>query len=119
MCRRGETVERSFAHVYDTGGCAARICGHTNILKRILIHVSGFNLGRILRQMIGVGTPRGLQDPLRRRHRHALGVLMSAAQRRLAAIWAPHRRITAARGQLTSPTTIVNSSMMASCTTGC
>jgi hypothetical protein len=45
---------------------------------------------------------------------------MSAAQPRLAAIWAPHRHITAARGQLTSPTTIVvNSSMMATCTTGC
>jgi len=82
-------------------------------------HVSGFNLGLILRQMIGVGTPRGLQD------RPAvviatLWVLMGAAQRRLAAIGAPHRRITATGGQLTSPTTIVvNSSMKATCTTGC
>jgi transposase len=120
MRRRGETVERSFAHVYDTGGMRrTHLRGHTNILKRILIHVSGFNLGLILCQMIGVGTPRGLQD------RPAvviatLWVLMVAAQRRLAAIWTPHRRITATRGQLTSPTTIVvNSSMMATCTTGC
>ena len=120
MRRRGETVERSFAHVYDTGGMRrTHLRGHTNILKRILIHVSGFNLGLIMRQVIGVGTPRGLQD------RPAvviatLLVLMGVAQRRLAAIWTPHRLITAMRGQLTSPITIlVNSSTMATCTTGC
>jgi len=89
MRRRGETVERSFAHVHDTGGMRRpHLRGHTNILTRILSHVSGFNLGLILRQMIGVGTPRGLED------RPAvviatLWVLMGAAQRRLAAIWAP------------------------------
>lgn len=35
--------------------------GHTNILKRLLIHTGGFNLGLLMRQVIGVGTPRGLQ----------------------------------------------------------
>src|SRR5436190_16006156 len=80
--------------------------GHTNILKRILIHVSGFNLGLLMRQVIGVGTPRGLQD------RPAviiatLVVLIRGAQRRLAAIWAPNRLITAMRGQLTSPITLL------------
>ena len=35
--------------------------GHTNILKRVLIHTGGFNLGLLMRQLIGVGTPRGLQ----------------------------------------------------------
>ena len=34
--------------------------GHTNILKRLLIHSGGFNLGLLVRQLIGVGTPRGL-----------------------------------------------------------
>jgi transposase len=38
--------------------------GHTNILKRLLIHVAGFNLGLLMRQLIGVGTPRGLQGRL-------------------------------------------------------
>lgn len=62
MRRRGETIERSFAHVYDTGGMRrTHLRGHTNILKRLLIHVSGFNLGLIMRQLIGRGTPRGLQ----------------------------------------------------------
>jgi hypothetical protein len=33
----------------------------TNILKRLLIHVGGFNLGMLMRHLIGVGTPRALQ----------------------------------------------------------
>ncbi len=36
--------------------------GHTNILKRLLIHAGGFNLGLVMRHLIGRGTPRGLQD---------------------------------------------------------
>jgi hypothetical protein len=38
--------------------------GHTNIRKRLLIHAAGFNLGLLMRQLIGVGTPRGLQGRL-------------------------------------------------------
>jgi hypothetical protein len=38
--------------------------GHSNILKRLLIHTGGFNLGLLMRQLIGVGTPRGLQGRL-------------------------------------------------------
>jgi transposase len=61
--RRGELVERSFAHVYDTGGMRrTHLRGHRNILKRLLIHVAAFNLSLILRRELGVGTPRSLQD---------------------------------------------------------
>jgi hypothetical protein len=35
--------------------------GHTNILKRLLVHVGGFNLGLFMRTRFGIGTPRGLQ----------------------------------------------------------
>ena len=57
MRRRGETIERSFAHLYDTGGMRrTHLRGHTNILKRLLIHAGGFNLGLVMRQLIGVGT---------------------------------------------------------------
>jgi hypothetical protein len=38
--------------------------GHTNIRKRLLIHTAGFNLGLLMRLLIGVGTPRGLQGRL-------------------------------------------------------
>ncbi len=59
---RGEYVERSFAHVYDTGGMRrTHLRGHQNILKRLLVHASAFNLGVLMRQAFGRGTPRGLQ----------------------------------------------------------
>jgi transposase len=60
--RRGEYLERSFAHVYDTGGLRrTHLRGHPNILKRLLVHASAFNLGILMRQVCGRGTPRGLQ----------------------------------------------------------
>src|SRR5258708_30581002 len=63
MRQRGERIERSFAHLYDTGGMRrTHLRGHTNILKRLLIHAGGFNLGLVMRHLIGSGTPRGLQD---------------------------------------------------------
>lgn len=57
--KRGELLERSFAHCYETG--AMRRCtlrGNKNILKRLLIHVGAFNLNLILRVVLGAGTPR-------------------------------------------------------------
>ena len=35
--------------------------GRQNILKRLLIHVCGFNLGLLMRKLVGSGTPRGLK----------------------------------------------------------
>jgi len=59
MRRRGELVERSFAHVLDRGGMRrARLRGRENIHKRYLIHVAGFNLGVLMRALFGQGTPR-------------------------------------------------------------
>src|SRR5919106_1094240 len=63
--QRGERIERSFAHLYDTGGMRrTHLRGHTNILKRLLIHAGGFNLGLAMRDLMGIGTPRGLQGRL-------------------------------------------------------
>ena len=60
--RRGERLERPFAHLYETGGMRrTHLRGSTNILKRVLIHVSALNLGILMRAMVGIGTPRGLQ----------------------------------------------------------
>ncbi len=60
---RGLMLERPFAHCLETGGMRrVHLRGHENILKRLLIHVAGFNLSLVLRLMIGKGTPRGLQD---------------------------------------------------------
>lgn len=64
--RRAEVVERSFAHVYDTGGMRRlHLRGRGNILKRLLIHVAAFNLSLLMRQALGAGTPRGFAASLR------------------------------------------------------
>jgi hypothetical protein len=59
---RSERLERPNAHLYETGGLRrTHLRGHANILKRLLLHVGGFNLGLLMRALVGVGTPRGLQ----------------------------------------------------------
>jgi transposase len=63
---RGERAERPFSHLYRTGRMRrTHLRGHENILKRLLVHGGGFNLGLLMRQLIGIGTPRGLQGRLR------------------------------------------------------
>lgn len=65
MRRRGELVERPFAHCYETGAMRrTHLRGQDNILKRLLIHVAGCNLGLLMRRNFGFGTPRGLSDLL-------------------------------------------------------
>jgi transposase len=59
---RSELTERSFAHLYETGGMRrVHLRGRENILKRLLVHAAGFNLSLILRKTLGVGKPRQLQ----------------------------------------------------------
>jgi transposase len=60
--KRSELLERPNAHLYETGGLRRTyLRGHANILKRLLVHAGGFNLGLVMRTLVGVGTPRGLQ----------------------------------------------------------
>ena len=60
--KRGELIERTFAHCYETGGMRrTHLRKQNNIFKRLLIHVAGANLGLLLRNRYGIGTPRGLQ----------------------------------------------------------
>jgi transposase len=62
MRRRGELIERSFAHAFETGGMRrTHLRHHENIAKRLLVHVAGFNLGLLMRKRFGVGKPRCLQ----------------------------------------------------------
>jgi transposase len=61
--KRGELLERPFAHCYETGGMRrTHLRGHPNILKRLLIHVAGFNLGLLMRALTGIGKPRRAQE---------------------------------------------------------
>ena len=59
---RSELTERSFAHLYETGGMRrVHLQGRKNILKRLLVHGAAFNLSLILLKIMGVGKPRRLQ----------------------------------------------------------
>ena len=70
--RRSERLERPNAHLYETGGMRrTHLRGHANILKRLFVHIGGFNLGLLMRTRVGVGTPRGLQG-----HMAAVGALI-------------------------------------------
>jgi transposase len=60
--KRGELVERCFAHMYETGGMRrTHLRVHDNIIKRLLIHGGAFNLSLVMRKIAGRGTPRGFQ----------------------------------------------------------
>ena len=70
--QRGERLERPHAHLYETG-CMRRVHlrGHANIIKRLLVHVCGLNLGLLMRRLTGLGTPRSLQGRARAHFFHA------------------------------------------------
>jgi transposase len=62
MRQRGELIERSFAHAYETGAMRrTHLKHHDNIAKRLMIHVGGFNLSLVMRKLTGIGKPRRLQ----------------------------------------------------------
>jgi transposase len=58
---RAERVERSFEHTLGRGGLRrTHLRGRANVQKRYLIHVVGFNLGLVMRMVLGAGTPKEL-----------------------------------------------------------
>jgi len=60
--KRGELVERSFAHVCETGGGRRTwLRGLLNVTKRYVVQVAGYNLGVLMRKLFGVGKPKALQ----------------------------------------------------------
>jgi transposase len=62
---RSERVERSFAHVCETGGSRRTwLRGLEDVTKRYRIAVAAHNLGRMLRKLFGTGKPRVLQGSL-------------------------------------------------------
>jgi transposase len=55
---RSEHVERSFAHMYETGGMRrTHLRGRKNILKRLLFHAVAFNVALLVRKVHGIGSP--------------------------------------------------------------
>jgi transposase len=59
---RSERVERTFAHVCETGGARRTwLRGIEKVRKRLLMSAVAHNLGVLMRALFGMGTPRGLQ----------------------------------------------------------
>ena len=59
---RSEKVERSFAHMCETGGCRRTwLQGLDKVRKRYLMSAMARNLGLVLRHLFGIGTARSLQ----------------------------------------------------------
>jgi hypothetical protein len=57
--KRGEQIERGFAHVLDCGGLRrSTLRGRINNNKRYLCGILAFNLSLIMRKLTGRGTPR-------------------------------------------------------------
>jgi len=70
--KRSELVERSFAHVCETGGGRRTwLRGLADVTKRYVVQVAAHNLGLLMRKLFGVGKPRTLQG--------AGGLLVGAA----------------------------------------
>lgn len=60
--QRSERVERTFAHVCETGGARRTwLRGIDKVRKRYLVAAAAHNLGCLMRHLFGIGTPRGLQ----------------------------------------------------------
>ena len=79
--RRGELLERPFAHQYETGAMRRlHVRGRGNVAKRVLLQAAAFNLALILRSITHAGTPKGLADLKRK--------VVLALWRVLAALWA-------------------------------
>ncbi len=61
LCSRGEKLERTFAHCYETGAMRRLyLRGRENIAKRVLIHAGAFNVGLMMRLKYGLRKPRSL-----------------------------------------------------------
>jgi len=61
--RRGEKIERNFAHQFDTGGMDRLwVRGRENVHKKLLIQAAACNLALLLRSAFGAGKPKAAHD---------------------------------------------------------
>jgi hypothetical protein len=85
---RAERVERTFAHVCETGGARrTRLRGRANVEKRYLLQAAGANLALVMRALFGLGTPRGWAERARAQWLPLLG-----SARALLDDWRAHLR---------------------------
>ena len=85
---RGEKLERTFAHCYETGAMRRlHLRGRENIAKRVMMHAAGFNIGLMMRVKYGLRKPRSMG-------RSACALIL-ALQRWLGSHWMVSRSLAA------------------------
>jgi transposase len=63
LARRGERIERNFAHQFDTGGLhRLYVRGRSNVQKKLLLQAAACNLALLMRLRFGAGKPKAAQD---------------------------------------------------------
>lgn len=83
--RRREKVERSFAHMLESGGMRRmHVRGMSNVDKRYLVQAAACNLGILMRSLFGFGTPRGMASALSRSLVSSLGAIAAMLKHALA-----------------------------------
>jgi len=101
---RSERVERSFAHVCDSGGMRRSwLKGVLDVTKRYVIAAAAHNLGRVLLKLFGVGKPKTLQGGYGGSSLRALAQLLTVAMPWVVARLADLRRRLANRSALGRP----------------
>ena len=87
QARRGERLERNFAHQFDTGGMdRLYVRGRNNVHKKLLIQAAACNLALLMRALYGAGKPRAAHE---RRVELILAILQIYSL--LLALWEPKR----------------------------
>lgn len=96
--RSGE-VERPFAHYLEAGGMRrTHLRSHSNIMKRLLVHIAGFNLSILLRHVLGAGTPRQLAG-LRGAQRRIAAYFWRTITALMAGLWCRFRNVASRIGR--------------------
>ena len=97
--KRGEMLERTFAHLLVSGGLRrVHVRGHEEIRKRMLVHAAALNLSLVMRTCFGFGTPRGPQGLA-----SAAAALADASARGFAAIFAISGAFSASWAHTSAP----------------
>ena len=74
--RRGEKLERPFAHQFETVGMRRlRVRWLKEVRKKLLVQATACNLALLLQTKYGAGTPRGLAETAQKLGVAILGLL--------------------------------------------
>jgi len=112
--KRGQHIERSFAHVLDAGGMRrATLRGLENLNKRHQIAAACYNLSQLLRRLYGIGTPKQWAACLSSLLAHLLHLLIGAWRSFVAQIRNPPR--TRARPLFPAAITTANPGSSTAC----